>query len=152
MIIPILLLILGTVITLYLHRAMTLNRNSCLSKLENKEKKIKNKYEFMISQKKNLKKELNAKEQQLETVRNSEHGIKTISTSDIKFDGIDDDEKVSRYLIQQQKITLEQNEKIRNKMEVMKMDFLGTCLALGFIDLDMAKKVAKVNKVDTKSL
>ncbi len=72
--------------------------------LENKKQSAQNKYEFMVGHRRSLKEELADKERQLQTLRNSQEGIKTISASDLDISDVSDDEKVSRYLIQEGKI------------------------------------------------
>ena len=92
------------------------------------------------------------KENELATLRNSQEGIKTISSRDLNLAESKDspDDKVSRYLVQKGLISLEQSEKVTGKMKTLQMDFLGTCLTLGYIDLDTAKATLKATKVTSK--
>ncbi|QJB58000.1 hypothetical protein [Pseudodesulfovibrio sp. zrk46] len=153
MLIPIaIFIIIGVGFFLAVNRIST-QRNVELNRLENKKRSQYERYQFMLQQRSLLRKEVDDKERKLTTLRNNEQGgIRTVSTSDLNIDEIDDNEKVSRYLIQQGKITMEQNEKVLQKMGVMQMDYLGTCLALGFIDLKTAKQAIKVNKIASKSI
>ena len=106
----------------------------------------------MMDQTKMLKKECEEKERQLTTLRNNQEGIKTISLEDLDIEDIDENEKVSRYLIQEGKITMEQNEKVLQKMNILQMDYLGVCMTLGFINLDTAKKAIKINKIISRTI
>ncbi len=144
---PLIILAAGLFIFFYFYRGITQKKVSEKFSLENKKQSAQNKYEFMVGHRRSLKEELADKERQLQTLRNSQEGIKTISASDLDISDVSDDEKVSRYLIQEGKISLEQNEKVLNKMDTLQMDFLGTCLTLGFIDAKTAQKAIKINKV-----
>lgn len=127
------------------------NRAARIRELEQKKKSAYDRFNYMIKQRNELRKEIEDKERQAATLRNSQEGIRTISMSDLENDEIDENEKVSRYLIQEGKITLEQNEKVLQKMGIMQMDYIGACLALGFINLETAKKAIKINKIVSKS-
>lgn len=141
-------LLLGT---FFAYKAISQKCTLELHALEKKKVQLTQKYEFMIEQRKQLKNELKDKERQLATLRNNESGIKTISSKDLDIIEVDENEKVSRYLIQEGRITLEQNEKVLQKMGTMQMDYLGVCLTLGYIDIETAKKTIKINKITTKS-
>ena len=151
MIIPLTILGVGIVaLALFLH-SVSRFKISEINSLENQRVTLKGKFDFMISQRRELRKEVEDKERQLATLRNNQEGIKTISARDLDIVDVDENEKVSRYLIQEGKITLEQNEKVLQKMEIMQMDYIGSCLALGYIDLNTAKKAVKINKISSKS-
>jgi len=122
-----------------------------ISELISKKAALKNRFESLRLQKRELKRSIDDKERQLATLRNRQEGIRTVSSKDLDIEDVDQNEKVSRYLIQEGKISLEQNEKVLQKMEIMQMDYLGSCIALGFIDIETAKKAIKINKVATKS-
>lgn len=128
------------------------NRASKIRSLEHQRKALHDKFDFMIKLRKELRREVLQKEQEVQTLRNNTAGLKTFSSKDLDIVDVDDDEKVSSYLIQEGKITVEQNEKILNKMDVMKTDYIGACLAMGFIDMDTAKKAIKINKLASKSI
>lgn len=133
-------------------RAISMNKVAKLQELEARKKDIISKYEFIRDQKRELTNELSRKEQQLATLHNSGEGIKTLSAKEMNIDSSVDspDEKISRYLLQKGTINLEQSEKVRQKMATLHMDFLGTCLTLGYIDLDMAKAALKANNLKNK--
>ena len=143
--------VIGAIALFFILNKISTDRVTEIRSLESKKNSMMSKYEFMIKQRRELRKEIEDKERQLATLRNSEFGIKTISASDLDIVEVDDNEKVSRYLLQDGKITLEQNERVLQKMDVLQMDYLGTCLTLGFINLDTAKKAIKINKITTKS-
>jgi sortase (surface protein transpeptidase) len=152
MLIPLLILIVAIFIFLLIYRAISQNKISKENELETQKKTAKSNYEFMRNQKKELTEELQEKERQLTTLYNNQEGIKTISIKDLDVEEVDEKEKVGRYLLQGGKITLEQNEKVLQKMELLQMDYLGVCMTLGFIDLETAKKAIKVNKIHTRTI
>ena len=151
MIIQILIFLASIFVFLIVYRAISINKASTLYNLESKKKAAKSKYEFMLNQKRSLQKEFIEKEKKLTTLYNNQEGIKTISTEDLADDTVDENEKVSRYLIQEGKITMEQNEKVLQKMKILQMDYLGVCMALGIIDLATAQKAIKVNKIRSRN-
>lgn len=136
----------------FFFRAISMAKVSRLQSLESQRQKITSKYEFLREQKRELESELTRKEQQLTTLKNSQEGIKTFSAKELNIDSSVDspDEKISRYLLQKGTISLEQSEKVQQKMATLHMDFLGTCLTLGFIDLKTAKAALKANKLQGK--
>lgn len=152
MLFPLLIFFTAVIIFLYLYRNISLNKitetNSFQTKIEN----LKQKYEFMRGRKRELERELKDKKRQLATLRNNQEGIRTISADDLDVEEIDENEKVSRFLIQEGKITLEQNEKVLKKMEVLQLDYIGVCMTLGYIDIETAKRVIKINKIASKSI
>lgn len=113
--------------------------------LESQKHSLQSKLEFMINQRNDLRKDVEDKERELTSLKNSREGI-PISVPDLDIAPEDDDHRVSRYLLKQGKLSLEQNEKVLKKMSVLKMDYLGTSLALGFIDLETAQQIMKMNK------
>ncbi|WP_229593744.1 hypothetical protein [Pseudodesulfovibrio sediminis] len=128
-----------------------MNKTTNLNTLSQEHQKVQSKYEFMVKHKKELIKELAEKEKALTSLRNNREGLKTISADDLDLNEADENEKVSRYLISQGKITMEQNEKVLKKMDVLKLDYLGVCLALGLIDIKTGKQAIKANKVHSRS-
>lgn len=133
-------------------RGITMAKVASLQSLESERQKLTSKYEFLREQKKELKAALAEKEHQLATLKNSQEGIKTLSAKELNIDSSAEspDEKISRYLLQKAKITLEQNEKVQKKMKTLQMDFLGACLTLGYIDIKTAQAAAKANKLQHK--
>ena len=136
----------------FFFRAISMAKTARIQELEAKKQDVVSKYEFLRDQKRELTSELSRKEQQLATLHNSGEGIKTLSAKEMNIDSSVDspDEKISRYLLQKGTINLEQSEKVRQKMETLHMDFLGTCLTLGYIDLKTAKTALKANNLKNK--
>ncbi|MCJ2164082.1 MULTISPECIES: hypothetical protein [unclassified Pseudodesulfovibrio] len=139
--------ILGFILLLFLviFRLISQHRVTTINRLTSQQQEVQARYDFMVSQKRELKREAVDKEQKLATLKNKSQGIKTISAEDLDFEEEDATVKVSRYLVSQGMITMEQNEQALKKMEVMKMDFLSICLTLGFIDLETSKLALKAN-------
>ena len=133
-------------------RGISMAKTARIQELEAKKQDIISKYEFLREHKRELTSELAQKEQQLATLHNSGEGIKILSAKEMNIDSSVDspDEKISRYLLQKGTINLEQSEKVRLKMETLHMDFLGTCLTLGYIDLKTAKAALKANNLKNK--
>ncbi|WP_243545830.1 hypothetical protein [Pseudodesulfovibrio tunisiensis] len=151
---PLTLILILFIAFCLLYRVVSQSRNIELSTLDKRERNIEEKYRFLASRKRSLGAEIREKENRLQTLQNSQEGIRTISAGDL---GATDDEedandKISRYLIQQGKITLEQHQKVLDKMSVLQMDYIGVSLTLGFIDLKTAKQTLKANKVAQHSL
>ncbi len=146
------LLVIIAVALFFVMNSISAKRLSEVNALESQKRSLESKLEFMLDQRNKLRREIVDKERKLTTLKNSQEGIKTYSARDLDITDENDDEKVSRYLIQQGKISLEQNEKVFKKIDVLKMDFISTCLALGYIDLKTAQKALKVNKITSNSL
>lgn len=151
MLIPSILVSIAAVGLFLIVNKISTDRATKIRHLESKKVVLHQRFEFMIKQRSELRREIEDKERELATIRNSQHGINPISASDLDIEDIDENEKVSRYFIQEGKITLEQNEKILKKMGIMQMDYIGTCLALGFININTAKKAIKINKITSLS-
>lgn len=152
MIIPLSIIAALAVIVFLVTSKISASRITEINALEHRKRAALERFDSMVNQRRELKKEIEDKERQAATLRNSQHGgIKTVSASDLDIEEIDDNEKVSRYLLQEGKLSLEQNETVLQKMGLMQMDYIGACLALGFIDLETAKKAIKINKITTKS-
>nr|WP_321257487.1 hypothetical protein [uncultured Pseudodesulfovibrio sp.] len=151
MTIPLILLGLIVLIFTLLLRTISQYKISNLNTLSNEQQKIQSKYDFMVKHRKELKAQLEKKTQRLTRLRNNQEGVRIISSDDLNFEDIDDTEKISRYLLQNGKISLEQNERALKKMEILKMDFLAVCLALGFVDMETGKQALKANNIQLKS-
>nr|WP_287410428.1 hypothetical protein [Pseudodesulfovibrio sp.] len=151
MTIPLIILCLTVLIFIFLLRMISQYKISNLNFLSNEQQKIQSKYDFMVKNRKELKAELEEKIQRLTRLRNNQEGVRIISSDDLNIEDVDDTEKISRYLLQNSKITLEQNERALKKMEILKMDFLAVCLALGFVDMETSKQALKANNIQLKS-
>ncbi|NDV20034.1 hypothetical protein GO013_11435 [Pseudodesulfovibrio sp. JC047] len=132
-------------------RAINLHKESVITDLARQQQEIRFKYESVVKQKKALHTEHEKKARQLSRLKNSQDGVSVISCEDLNLEEIDDDQKASQYLLGQGKITLEQNERAFQKMGVLKMDYLGVCLALGFIDMETSQRALKINKARNSS-
>ena len=152
MIIQISIVAIAAAVFIFFLRLISQYKASNMNSLSNQRQKVESRYEFMIKQKKELKKELEEKQRQLTTLQNNQEGIKVISAADLEIDDLDESEKIAHYLIQQGKISLEQNERALQKMNILKMDYLAVCIALGFIDIETGNKALKANKIQLKSI
>lgn len=139
-------------ILFFVMNSISSKRLSDVNSLESQKRSLESKLDFMVNQRSELRQEIEDKERELYTLQNNQEGIKTFSARDLDISDENDDDKISRYLIQEGKISLEQNEKILKKMELLKMDFIAASLALGFIDLKTAQQAMKINKVKSKTL
>ncbi len=151
MTIPIIILCLIALIFVFLIRSISLYKASSMNSLCLEQQKIQSKYDFMVKHRRELKNELEEKIQRLTRLRSNQDGIKIFSSEDLNIEDADDTEKFSQYLIQHGKITLEQNERALKKMDILKMDFLAVCLALGFIDMKTSQKALKANNIQLRS-
>jgi len=136
MIIPLILLFVSAAVAVFLFRLISQSKISSMNSLSNHRQKVENKYEYLIKRKNDLRADLAKKEKQLTSLKNNQDGIKTLTADELNINEEDEDEKISRFLISSGKITMEQNEKALQKMAILKMDYLATCMALGYIDLE----------------
>lgn len=137
-------------IFLAVRSAMSGWRDRELGALESRNRAVRAKYEAVLARKRDLARELEDKERALAGLRTNVEGIKTISAHDLDIDGSDETERVSRYLLSQGKLSLEQSQKAQDKMTTLQMDYLAVCLTLGFIDLNTAKAASKIAKQPEK--
>lgn len=130
-------------ILLALVQSMRSNMRAELRRLVEEEKAIEEKYLFSKRKNSELKKEIKALEVSLTL---HEHNIQSV---DIPFEknpnATESDEtmRVSQYMLTHGMLTVEQNENALNKVKNMRMDFIGICLTLGYIDLNKAKGIIK---------
>jgi len=152
MTLPIILLLIVAVAAAFFFRMISMNKSVAMTALDSQRHKVKTKYEFVTGRRRELEGKLAKKEKELATLKNNQEGIKILSAHDMDISDENNDDKISRYLMTSGKITMEQNETALQKMGVLKMDFLGTCMALGFIDLKTSKEALKANKVSGTKL
>lgn len=152
MTLPIILLVAIAAAAVFFFRMISMNKSAALTALDNQRQKVKAKYEFVASRRQELERTVDKKEKEITTLKNNQEGIKILSAKDMDISDENNDDKISRYLMTSGKITMEQNETALQKMGVLKMDFLGTCMALGFIDLKTSKEALKANKVSGNKL
>lgn len=148
----VIILVLAGVVLFFIMNTISTKHLAEANALESQKHALLNKFDFMVNQRKALRKEIEKKEQELASMRHGQEGIRTFSSRDLQIDNESDDQKMSRYLIQEGRISLEQNENVIKKMEVLKMDYIAACLTLGYIDLATAKKAMKINKISSKKL
>ncbi|CCH47356.1 hypothetical protein [Pseudodesulfovibrio piezophilus] len=151
MLIPILIFVIAAICLFFIINSISTNRARRIKKLELQKLRKYQQYEQLRKQRIQLRIEITEKEQALAALRKNQAGITTISANELDLNDVDENVKIGRYLIQEGKITREQNAKVLGKINVMQMDYLGSCLALGFIDLETAKKAIKINRVTTNS-
>ncbi|MDC0336234.1 hypothetical protein OAN24_05005 [Pseudodesulfovibrio sp.] len=150
MTIPIIIFVIATVGLFFFLKGNSQKKSTEIQTLESEKHSLQSKYDFMVEQRNELVKLIQDKENELSRLRSGLDGIQTLSTREMNLGEVDESDKVSRYLLKEGIITLEQDDKVRSKMGTMKMDYLAACLTLGIIDLDVAKKAAKINKLATK--
>jgi len=138
------LLLVGVIFTV-LFWSISKHRQESVSRLIVEKQAVQDRYNALVHQKKGLTQKVDKLERKAKALRTDTPFIETVEIAHLDMDD-DDTERHSRYLISQGKISLEQNEIALKKMALMKMDYLGVCLSLGFIDLETSKKTTKANK------
>lgn len=122
-------------------RGMQSNLDMHVKQLNEERKTIEEKYLFTRRRNKDLKKQIANLQNALTLM---EHDMKpALPEAGNKETLQDDTRRISNHMITKGLLTVEQNEKALGKMEILNMDFLGTCLALGYIDLDKARGIVK---------
>ncbi|MBG0790075.1 MAG: hypothetical protein H0S80_06205 [Desulfovibrionaceae bacterium] len=143
MTVPLIILGVLVVVTLFSFRSISLNKINTLSDLTRDKQAVKTQYDYLVRRKADLEAELAEKEKLLTALVSSQQGPRIKTASEMRIDEDSEDERVSNLLLSMGKISLEENEKIKKKMDVLKMDFLTTSLALGFIDSELSQKIKK---------
>jgi hypothetical protein len=123
-----------------------------MSELNNRQNELETRHQSLRNQKRDLERDLAGKEQALASLRSSQGDIRGITVADLEAAEADENEKIGRYLLNQGKITREQHDRALKKMEILKMDYIGVCMALGFIDLETGRQAEKAGKLSTPSL
>ncbi|OIQ51791.1 hypothetical protein BerOc1_00249 [Pseudodesulfovibrio hydrargyri] len=133
-------------------RMISKYRYATMSELKNRQNELETRHQSLRDQKRDLERDLVSKEQTLATLRSSQGDIRGITVADLEAVESDENEKVGRYLLNKGKITREQHERALKKMDILKMDYIGVCMALGFIDLETGNQAKKAGKLSTPSL
>ena len=133
-------------------RMISKYRYATMSELHNRQNELETRHQSMRDQKRALEKDMAAKEQALASLKAVTGDIRGISVAELEAAETDENEKIGRYLRNQGKLTKEQHERALKKMEVLKMDYIGVCMALGFIDLETGKQAEKAGKLSTPAL
>ena len=124
----------------FLYRQVTLYRVRVFNDLQNEQSRVQARYKATLERKQELTQELMEKESRLAALRSNGGRAPITPPKDLAVDELDITEKVSRHLLANGLITLEQNERALQKMPLLRMDFLGACAALGFIDLKISQE------------
>lgn len=143
MIIPIILLCVGVAAAVFFFRRFSMDKIATISELTKQRQSVEAKYNFLLRRKMDLAAELAKKEKRLTTLLNNQQGMRIKTAAEMDISEESEDERVSNLLLSIGKISLEDNEKIKKKKTLLKMDFLTTALALGFIDGELSKKIKK---------
>jgi len=122
-------------------RTMRAKLDAHLKRLTKEQNAIEEKYLFTKRRNKELKAEIAALQNALTLISHNIHSTASSLEKDAAAE--DDTLLISRHMLTKGLLTVEQNENALKKMETLNMDFLGTCLALGYIDLDKARGVVK---------
>lgn len=147
MTIPLILLVVCVAGLFFFLKSNSQRRIAEINRLEDERHALQNKYDYMVEQRKELLKLIDDKENELAAVKRGQTGIQSYTAKEMDLGEVDESDKVSRYLLKEGKLTLEQDDKARKQMATLKMDYLGACLTLGYIDINTAKKAAKINKL-----
>jgi predicted nuclease with TOPRIM domain len=130
-------------------RMISKYRYATMNELQNRQNDLETRHHSLREQKRLLDRELVNKEQALATLRSTQGDIRGITVADLEAAEANENEKIGRYLLNQGKITREQHERALKKMEILKMDYIGVCMALGFIDLETGRQAEKAGKLST---
>ncbi|EGB13936.1 hypothetical protein DND132_0721 [Pseudodesulfovibrio mercurii] len=133
-------------------RMISKYRYTTMNELYNLQNELETRHQSLRDRKRDLQRELTTKEQALAALKSDRGDVRSISVADLESVEMDENEKMGRYLLNQGKITREQHNRALKKMEILKMDYLGVCVALGFIDLETGKQALKAGKLSTPRL
>ncbi|MGE4421251.1 MAG: hypothetical protein AB7D39_03060 [Pseudodesulfovibrio sp.] len=133
-------------------RMISKYRYATMNELNNRQNELETRHQSLRDQKRDLERDQVAKEQALATLRSTQGDIQGITVADLEAAESDENEKIGRYLQHQGKITREQHERALKKMEILKMDYIGVCMALGFIDLETGRQAEKAGKLSSPIL
>ncbi|WP_338667108.1 hypothetical protein [Pseudodesulfovibrio methanolicus] len=133
-------------------RMISKYRYATMNELNNRQNELETRHQSLRDQKRDLERDLVNKEQALASLRSSQGDIRGITVADLEAAEADENEKIGRYLLNQGKITREQHDRALKKMEILKMDYIGVCMALGFIDLETGRQAEKAGKLSSPSL
>jgi hypothetical protein len=130
-------------------RMISKYRFATMNELKNRQNELEMRHQSLRDQKRDLERDVINKEQVLASLRSKQGDIRGITVADLEAAEADENEKIGRYLLNQGKITREQHERTLKKMEILKMDYIGVCMALGFIDLETGMQAEKAGKLST---
>jgi predicted nuclease with TOPRIM domain len=146
-------IILGSALAFFVtvFRALSRHRYTTLIQLNNERQEMDTLHQSLSKQKRELQRERTNKEQTLCSLKNKRGDIPTVTVDALEALEMNENDKISRYLLGRGKISMEQHERAIQKMNILKMDYLSVCLTLGFIDLETSKKVQKASKANIPS-
>ncbi|AMK11565.1 hypothetical protein [Pseudodesulfovibrio indicus] len=127
-------------------RMISKHRYETLNALQNEQHELTSKHESLVAQRRELQREIADKETLLASLRSMNIPLPDISIQDLEAGDTDESASYSRYLLNQKKITPDQNQRALQKMEILKMDYLGVCMTLGFIDLETSQQAQRAAK------
>jgi hypothetical protein len=143
---PLILFFICAAVTVFFFRRISVGKINALNELSKQKQAVESKYDYLVRERAGLKKELAHKERRLATLVNNQEGIRIKTASEMHIEEETEEDRISNLLISMGKLSVEQNEKVKQKMDVLKMDFLATCLTLGYIDAETSKKILKRHK------
>ena len=146
MVVPLTLLLIIAVATFFFFRRISHGKINAMSDLSRRRQSVESKYDYLARKKRKLQAELTKKEKRLASLINNQQGIRIKTAAEMNIEETNPDERIGSLLISMDKISVEQNEKVRRKMEVLKMDYLSTCFTLGYIDRETSEKILKSHK------
>ena len=146
MALPLSLAALALGLSIFLYFAIYRRKERAYNELKATHKAAKVRFKRLKAQRRDLLRELKEKKIALVACRAEDDGIKSVSASDLASSHVDETEAAAALLVQQGKIDTAQRDKALSKMDAMNMDFVGTCLTLGFIDVDCAQRTLKLIK------
>ncbi|KAB1443608.1 hypothetical protein [Pseudodesulfovibrio senegalensis] len=132
---------LSVILLIAVIRGMQSNLDAHIKRLDKEKQAVEEKYLFNRRRNKELKKQIADMQNALTLMA---HDMKPrLDVPEEENAQRDDTRRISDHMVTKGLLTVEQNEKALDKMENLNMDFLGTCLALGYIDLDKARGIVK---------
>ena len=141
---PLVLLALSVGVYIFLRYVVSRRKEIAYDALKAEHKAAKNRLKNLIRQRKALKRDLKRKKLQLAAARREDAGFQSVSASDLSGSDADETEAAAVLLVQQGMIDERQRDNALSKMHAMRMDFVGTCLTLGYIDVTCAQKTKKL--------
>lgn len=145
MILSVSLLILCAIAAIFLFRLISLKKIVSISELGRHKKELEAKYDNLLRQKWDAKSELAERKRELKTLINNQEGLQIRKVARTEISKEEEEQMISTFLLASGKITLEQDHKIRKEKHVLKMDYLTTSVALGYVDPQTANPLKRGN-------
>ncbi|SKA77867.1 hypothetical protein SAMN02745704_01055 [Paucidesulfovibrio gracilis DSM 16080] len=141
MIIYIILFILSLAAFFYVRSSITQDHHQRRQGYKEAHATLINQYEELLREQNEINSEIKTLTQQI--IR-SQHDAPPLRPGRVSKNAPNSEEALSAHMLTSGLITLEQHEKATHTMQTMKLDLLGTCLALGFIDEDTVLELKKM--------